>query len=94
MKYLKKYNTFLNESNSESKIDEILSFQKSIHTNKYHAYSKDELCNMSDEELDNIMLDLKAVVASIGKEDSNFIQSPYNRNLPSEIASGKIEYGL
>ncbi len=94
MKYLKKYNTFLNENKSESKIEDVLSLQKSIHTNKYHTYSKDELCNMGEKELDDIILDLKAVVASIGEEDSNFIQSPYNPNLPSEIASGKIENGL
>lgn len=94
MKYLKKYNAFLNEGKSESKIDDILSIQDSIHTNDHHSYTKEDLCNMSEEELDNVILDLKSIKASVGEEDTNFMQDPYNPNIPSEVASGRIKQGL
>lgn len=90
MKFLKNYATFLNES-AESKIDEIISLQKSIPSGEHHSYTKDDLCAMGAEDLENALLDVKSILKSFGEEDVNFIQSPYNPNLPSDVASGKIK---
>jgi hypothetical protein len=81
MKHLKKFKSFINESmhshDCNPLVDKILDVQNLIDPSKceFNAYTKDELCELSEEELVDIFNDVNAAKASCISEEEEISHS-------------------